>query len=80
MLLAVYGLGYGSANTPIYMKLFMSFSYLRYGLEGLVTAIYGGDRAHLICPEEEIYCHYRDPQTIIDLAGMEHASLWVILT
>ncbi|EEB12071.1 ABC transporter, putative [Pediculus humanus corporis] len=80
MLLAVYGLGYGSANTPVYMKLFMSLSYLRYGLEGLVTAIYGGNRPNLICPAEDIYCHYRNPKTIIDLAGMENASLWYDVT
>lgn len=77
MLLAVYGLGYGSDNTPIYMKFFMSLSFLRYGLEGLVTAIYGGNRPNLVCPGEDIYCHYRNPKTIISLAGMENASLWV---
>ncbi|KAK6640213.1 hypothetical protein RUM44_011899 [Polyplax serrata] len=76
MLLAVYGLGYGSDNTPIYMKFFMSLSFLRYGLEGLVTAIYGGNRPNLVCPGEDIYCHYRNPKTIISLAGMENASLW----
>lgn len=77
MLLAVYGLGDGAPQVPLYMKLFMYLSYLRYGLEGLVLTLYGGNRANMVCPEEEVYCHYRNPKTIIQIAGMEHANFWV---
>lgn len=80
MLLAVYGLGNGTANTPIYMKLLMYLSYLRYGLEAFIITIYGGDREDMKCPEDEIYCHYNKPKVIIQIAGMEHASLWVNVT
>nr|CAD7438986.1 unnamed protein product [Timema bartmani] len=59
MLLAVYGLGGESTNIPLYIKPFMYMSYLRYALEGLVIATYGNNRAALICPDEEVYCHFK---------------------
>lgn len=76
MLLAVYGLGTGSQNIPILIRLGMSLSFLRYGLEGIVIAIYGGDRPNLPCPLEEEYCQYRNPKQLIELIGMEKAVFW----
>nr|CAD7452776.1 unnamed protein product [Timema tahoe] len=80
MLLAVYGLGGESTNIPLYIKPFMYMSYLRYALEGLVIATYGNNRAALICPDEEVYCHFKHPKTLLQETGMEKANIWVAIT
>lgn len=57
MLLAVYGMGYGNdIEIPSYVKILMSFSYLRYGLEGLFEAMYGYDRAGELLFSTPINC------------------------
>lgn len=76
MLLAVYGLGSGSENIPFVVRLLMSLSYLRYGLKGLVAAIYGGDRANLPCPEDEEFCLYVSPTHLLSDMAMENVSFW----
>lgn len=75
MLLATYGLGYGRPVIPLAMRLLMKLSYLRYGLEALLLAIYGGDRPPMECPQE--YCQYRTPRNVLLIAGMEECSIWV---
>lgn len=40
------------------MKAFSYLSTLRYGLEGLVLATYDNGRTNMMCPDEEMYCHY----------------------
>lgn len=40
------------------MKAFSYLSTLRYGLEALVLAMYDNGRTNMVCPEEELYCHY----------------------
>lgn len=78
MLLAVYGMGQG-ADIPIIIKIAMRFSYLRYGMEGLIISIYGNDRAVLHCPEEEDICPFRDPKLLIKFMGMEDVAYWLDL-
>ena len=39
MLFAVYGLGYGNDSIPVYMRIIMYGSYLRFGFEGLDEVI-----------------------------------------
>lgn len=80
MLLAVYGLGTGSRLIPAIIRLAMYFSYLRYGLEGLVVAIYGKDRTTLYCPSTEIYCNLREPRALLKEVGMEDVNYWVDFT
>lgn len=77
MLLAVYGLGTGSKYIPTIVRLFMYMSYLRYGLEGLVSAIYGNNRAPMRCPEQEMYCQLREPRALLKEVGMEDVDYWV---
>ncbi|XP_075225271.1 ATP-binding cassette sub-family G member 4-like isoform X2 [Lycorma delicatula] len=77
MLLAVYGLGSGSNNIPTLIRLAMYFSYLRYGLEGIISSIYGNNRSKLICPESEIYCQLREPKALLKEVGMEDVNYWV---
>ncbi|XP_018319873.1 ATP-binding cassette sub-family G member 1 [Agrilus planipennis] len=76
ILLSVYGLGQGT-NIPFLIRLAMYFSYLRYALEGLILAVYGYNREKLPCPEEEIFCQYRDAKPFMAIMGMENAMFWV---
>ncbi|CAB0036164.1 unnamed protein product, partial [Trichogramma brassicae] len=69
MLFAVQGIG-DEAPLPIYRKIIMYCSYIRYGLEGLIVATYGNNRAKLPCPEEEIYCHYAVPRQLLRAMGI----------
>ncbi|XP_058819185.1 ATP-binding cassette sub-family G member 1 [Topomyia yanbarensis] len=52
------------------MKAFSYLSTLRYGLEGLVLAMYDNGRSSMVCPEEELYCHYVKASTILKDLGM----------
>lgn len=74
MLLAVYGIGSGDLPVPLHWRLAMACSYLRYGLEGIVTAIWGTGRRDLFCPPEEVYCEYKSPKQFIKMMGMKDAS------
>ncbi|XP_068632538.1 ATP-binding cassette sub-family G member 1 [Battus philenor] len=77
MLLAVYGIGSGDHPLPIMWKLARSCSFLRYGLEGLIVAIYGPPRDNLVCPEHVIYCEYKDPKYFVKVMGMTGVSFWM---
>lgn len=70
MLLSVYGLGSGTEDIPWLIRAMMSLSYLRYGLEGIVVAVYGGNRANLPCPPDEDYCMYVSPEHLLHDMGM----------
>lgn len=76
MLLAVYGIGQGSDIPPL-IRFAMYFSYLRYGMEGLIIAIYGNGRPVLPCPEEVDICPLRDPAYLIKFMGMGNVIFWV---
>lgn len=78
MLLAVYGIGYGKGvMIPTYIRALMSVSYLRYGLEGIIAAIYHYDREDMICPDEEVYCQYRNAKYLMITMGFEGANFLV---
>lgn len=51
------GFGVTLRDLPEYMKWGSHVSFMRYGLEGFVGAIYGEGRKTLDC--NAIYCHYR---------------------
>nr|XP_033326604.1 ATP-binding cassette sub-family G member 1-like [Megalopta genalis]XP_033326605.1 ATP-binding cassette sub-family G member 1-like [Megalopta genalis]XP_033326606.1 ATP-binding cassette sub-family G member 1-like [Megalopta genalis] len=76
MLVAVQGIG-ESEGLPIYRKMIMYLSYIRYGLEGLITALYGYNREKLYCPTTEIFCEFKMPRQILVTMQMEHAVMWV---
>lgn len=81
MLLAVYGIGFGKGVTiPGYIRALMSVSYLRYGLEGIIAAIYHYDREDMICPETEVYCQYRNAKYLMITMGFEgvHFGICVV--
>ncbi|XP_055589767.1 ATP-binding cassette sub-family G member 1 isoform X2 [Uranotaenia lowii] len=56
------------------MKAFSYLSTLRYGLEGLVLAMYDNGRTNMVCPEDEMYCHYVKATTILRDLGMTPAN------
>jgi ATP-binding cassette, subfamily G (WHITE), member 1 len=77
MLLAVYGIGNGKADIPVYVRALMSISYLRYGLEGIMDAIYGADRGDMVCPEDEVFCPYKKPKFLLVNMGFEDVNFTV---
>ncbi|KAL6268669.1 hypothetical protein P5V15_001800 [Pogonomyrmex californicus] len=77
MLVAVQGFG-DPSPLPLFRTIPMYTSYIRYGLEALITAMYGYDRPRLPCPAEELYCHFSSPKEIIRTIGMEKPpNFWV---
>ncbi|CAG9785417.1 unnamed protein product, partial [Diatraea saccharalis] len=76
MLLAVYGIGYGDIQPPFIWKMARSCSFLRYGIQGLVAAIYGPPRDDLICPQNVDYCEYKNVRYFVKLMGMTGVSFW----
>lgn len=52
------GFGVTLRDLPGYLKWGSHISFMRYGLEGFVGAIYGENRQTLEC-DKAIYCHYR---------------------
>ncbi|CAD7079303.1 unnamed protein product [Hermetia illucens] len=50
--------------TPLFRWMW-HISYFRAGFHGVINAIYGMDRPFLICPEKEMYCHFRSPKVFL---------------
>ncbi|XP_012228224.1 ATP-binding cassette sub-family G member 4 [Linepithema humile] len=65
------GFGVSLRDLPQYLKWGSYLSYLRYGLEGYIGAIYGLDRPTLDCKEKgEMYCHYKYPSKFLSDIAM----------
>ncbi|KAG8231350.1 hypothetical protein J437_LFUL012260 [Ladona fulva] len=62
------GFGVAIRDMPEYLRWGSYISYLRYGLDGYVVAIYN-NRATLDCDKR--YCHYRYPQKFLREVDME---------
>ncbi|XP_017120884.1 ATP-binding cassette sub-family G member 4 [Drosophila elegans] len=69
------GFGVTLRDLPGYLRWGSHISYLRYGLEGFIAAIYGLDRGVLQC-EEAPYCHYRYPKKFLDEITMRGDQFW----
>ncbi|CAD7079301.1 unnamed protein product [Hermetia illucens] len=69
------GFGVTLRDLPNYLKWGSHISYLRYGLEGYVGAIYGEHRSTLAC-EMAPYCHYRYPQKFLAEITMRGDQFW----
>ncbi|KAG5306218.1 ABCG4 protein, partial [Acromyrmex insinuator] len=71
------GFGVSLRDLPSYLKWGSYISYLRYGLEGFVGAIYGLDRPILDCKEKgEFYCHYKYPSKFLSDISMKGDQFW----
>lgn len=78
MLLAVQDIGSGPhAQTPFHIKVAMTFSYLRYGLEGLIESLYGNNRADTICPKGEIFCIFSKANYLKGFVSFDDANCFV---
>ncbi|XP_069705120.1 ATP-binding cassette sub-family G member 1 [Periplaneta americana] len=68
------GFGVNLADMPKYLKWGTYISYLRYGLEGYVSAIYGYGREVLDCVA--LYCHYKFPHKFLNEITMTGDQFW----
>ncbi|XP_063822397.1 ATP-binding cassette subfamily G member 4 [Ostrinia nubilalis] len=68
------GFGVTLKDLPPYLYWGSYISYLRYGLEGFVGAIYGLNRDILDCKAE--YCHYKYPQQFLTEVSMSPDMFW----
>ncbi|XP_033213032.1 ATP-binding cassette sub-family G member 4-like [Belonocnema kinseyi] len=68
------GFGVTLRDMPAFLKWGTYVSYLRYGLEGYVNAIYGLNRKTLAC--KEFYCHYRKPKIFLNEIAMRDDQFW----
>lgn len=69
------GFGVTLRDLPPYLYWGTYFSYLRYGFEGIVSAIYGWDRETLTC-EDGMYCHYKYPEKLLTDMSMRGDGFW----
>ncbi|XP_026844933.1 ATP-binding cassette sub-family G member 4 [Drosophila persimilis] len=69
------GFGVTLRDLPSYLRWGSHISYLRYGLEGFISAIYGLDRGVLACNEAP-YCHYRYPKKFLEEITMSGDQFW----
>ncbi|XP_060833124.1 ATP-binding cassette sub-family G member 4-like isoform X3 [Bombus pascuorum] len=72
-------------EVPSFLQPLCSISFFRYGFEGILQAIYDGDRKNLRC--DEIYCPLRSPKKIlkdIDMPAISYymtvlgLSVWIV--
>ncbi|XP_046414956.1 ATP-binding cassette subfamily G member 4-like [Neodiprion fabricii] len=57
-----------------YMQWLFHISFLKYGFEGVMVAIYGYDRPKLDC--SIVYCHYKYPRQLLKEVDMTEAEYW----
>ncbi|KAJ8947355.1 hypothetical protein NQ318_002881 [Aromia moschata] len=73
--LSVFGFCIRYFDTPPAFKWIFNISYYRAAFQSLVFSIYGFNRPHLYCPEEEMYCHYQDPTKFLAEMDMVQVDL-----
>lgn len=78
MLLAVYGMGFGHVGVPIVMKILMHLSYLRYALEGALTAMMR-NRGTIPCKAvvDKFCLAFGDTNYFLEMMGFEERSVWL---
>ncbi|XP_022899901.2 ATP-binding cassette sub-family G member 4 [Onthophagus taurus] len=69
------GFGVAIKDLPAYLYWGSYISYLRYGLEGIVDAVYGMNRPTIACPEDK-YCHYKYPKQFLKEISMKADQFW----
>ncbi|XP_076287088.1 ATP-binding cassette subfamily G member 4 [Lasioglossum baleicum] len=71
------GFGVSLGDIPSYLKWGTYVSFLRYGLEGFISAIYGYDRPLLDCKaNNNFYCHYRYTAKFLSDITMDADQFW----
>ncbi|KAJ2949984.1 hypothetical protein O0L34_g11317 [Tuta absoluta] len=69
------GFGVTLRDLPPYLAWGSYVSYLRYGLEGFIGAIYGMERPILDC-NQALYCHYKYPRQFLEEVAMSPDMFW----
>ncbi|XP_014255925.1 ATP-binding cassette sub-family G member 1-like [Cimex lectularius] len=68
LMIAMHGMGWGQKITDV-MKVIMKFSYLRFSLVSMITALYLDNRVMECKDKSEPYCHYGNAKLLVrDLA------------
>ncbi|XP_033212434.1 ATP-binding cassette sub-family G member 4-like isoform X2 [Belonocnema kinseyi] len=57
-----------------YLQWLFHISFLKYGFEGIMAAIYGYDRLKMKCSKD--YCHFAYPSKLLQEVGMKHVEYW----
>ncbi|KAM7353103.1 ATP-binding cassette sub-family G member 1 isoform 1-T4 [Cochliomyia hominivorax] len=61
-----------------HMSNFMRFisytSPIRYSLENMILSMYSNNRADTICPDNVLYCHFKNAATVLKSFGMENGN------
>ncbi|KAL9697521.1 hypothetical protein quinque_000962 [Culex quinquefasciatus] len=64
---------------PKYLRWCSYVSYLRYGFEGAIVALYGFDRVAMPC-SRSFSCHYPSPKEFLKEMSMDKAEYWIDAT
>ncbi|XP_061388837.1 ATP-binding cassette sub-family G member 1-like [Musca vetustissima] len=57
-----------------FMRMISYVSPIRYGLENMVLAMYSNNRQDTICPDDVLYCHFKNAATVLKSFGMENGN------
>ncbi|XP_017753254.1 PREDICTED: ATP-binding cassette sub-family G member 1-like [Eufriesea mexicana] len=60
-----------------YLRWLFHLSFLKYGFEGVMIAIYGYGRPKLSC--SDVYCHFAIPETLLNAVDMKQTNYWFCL-
>ncbi|KAF5292526.1 hypothetical protein FQR65_LT01672 [Abscondita terminalis] len=74
-LFSVFGFCIRYYETPAMFRWMFHVSYYRAGFQGVVYSMYGLNRTKLDCPEEYLYCHYKEPKKILTEVGVDTINL-----
>lgn len=69
------GFGVRICDLPPYLHWGSYISYLRYGLEGVVDAVYGLNRETIECPEDG-FCLFRYTDHFLKTVGVKVDEFW----
>ncbi|XP_060531867.1 ATP-binding cassette sub-family G member 1-like [Cylas formicarius] len=64
-LFSIFGFCIRLYDTPLVFRWLFAISYFRAAFQGIVYSVYGLNRGKLFCPEDEVYCHYEDPNKFL---------------
>ncbi|CAK9797702.1 ATP-binding cassette subfamily G member 4 [Anthophora quadrimaculata] len=65
------------SEVTVYLQPFCTISFFRYAFEGILQALYDGDRGKLQCRED--YCHFRSPKKVLETMDMPTIPYYVIV-
>ena len=62
------------SDAPVWLQWLFHLSFLKYGLEGLMMAVYGYNRPNIPCSDD--YCHFISPRKFLQELDLEKADYW----